>query len=89
MKTAGIFVLIIVAGVLMLAAFSHRILPEDSDECQQDVTHKGHISELPVFHCIGHSETKPETGAWDHVHPWMTSEWHSEHGLEESHAGSE
>jgi len=89
MKTAGILGLIVVAGILTLAAFSHRILPADSDECQQDVTHKGNISELAVFHCIGHSETNPESGAWDHTHPWMTAEWHREHGLEESRAGSE
>lgn len=69
--------------ILGLAAFSHRILPATADECQRDVTHAGHIADLPLFHCIGHSETSPETGAWDHVHPWMTEEWHLEHDSED------
>lgn len=63
---------ITVAVVVTFAAFSHRLLPESLDECQRDVSHAGHVAELPLFHCIGHSEWDHETGTWDHVHPWVT-----------------
>lgn len=68
MRFLGIATLILLAGMGGLAAFSHRILPADSDPCQQDITHRGHIAELPLFHCIGHSEGTA-AGGWDHVHP--------------------
>lgn len=75
---AAAVLLIIMVG---LAAFSHRILPVDMDECQRDVTHAGHVGDLPLFHCIGHSELDPEAGTWDHQHPWMTEEWHGDHDI--------
>jgi len=61
-------------------AFSHLILPADMDDCQQDVSHRGHLTELTPFHCIGHSEGSAMRG-WDHVHPWMTEAWHAERDL--------
>lgn len=67
--------------MFVLAAFSHRVLPVEMDECQRDVTHAEHNRDLPPFHCIGHSEFDPEAGTWDHLHPWMTEEWHAEHGV--------
>ena len=76
MKKAAASALSILAIVVVLAAFSHRLLPADLDECQRDITHVGHLPELPLFHCIGHSERDPGTGSWDHIHPWMTEEWH-------------
>lgn len=73
--------IVVVAGALVLAAgFSHRILPAEWDDCQQDITHMGHTDELPMFHCIGHSEGGAAYG-WDHVHPWMTEDWHLERDL--------
>ena len=89
MKIAGISLFLIAALITTLAAFSHRILPADADECQRDVSHVGHIPELPVFHCIGHSQRNVETNTWDHVHPWMTAQWHRQHGFEESPGDSE
>ena len=75
MKKFTLAALLVLAALVGLAAFSHRILPPDVDECQRDVSHAGHVAELPLFHCIGHSEREADTGAWDHVHPWMTDEW--------------
>ena len=81
LKTVSLALLTLLILCVAFAAFSHRLLPADMDECQQDVSHLGHVSELPLFHCIGHSETNRENGDWDHQHPWMTEEWHAEHGF--------
>jgi len=77
---------VMVAIMLALAAFSHRILPAEVDECQRDISHAGHVAELPPFHCIGHSEWDTAEDTWDHRHPWMTRQWHVQHGIDESHA---
>jgi len=85
MKTArilGSIIFLLGAFVLGIAAFSHRLLPPEVDECQQDVSHEGHIADLPMFHCLGHTEFNIQSGAWDHVHPWMDDEWLQEHAPE-------
>ena len=73
-------ILLLLAGSVVMVAFSHRILPAGIDECQRDVTHQLHAHELPPFHCIGHTEGGAKSG-WDHVHPWMDDEWHEQHGF--------
>ena len=90
--------LVVIIGILvvliLLAGNTHRIFPADSDPCQQDMTHLNHISELPMFHCIGHTEYEVapnKTGLfqiakWDHIHPWMNLEWHLEQGFTKEHA---
>ncbi|MBR9826007.1 MAG: hypothetical protein GYB36_09430 [Alphaproteobacteria bacterium] len=80
LRSIAVSTLVVATALTGLAAYSHRILPADMDECQQDITHIGHIEELPPFHCIGHSEGNAVDG-WDHIHPWMTREWHEERGL--------
>ena len=81
---------LVICGVLtLLAGNTHRLLPADSDPCQQDVTHKNHVADLPMFHCIGHTEYEVEPGkngleavrAWDHVHPWMEMDGHTAQGF--------
>lgn len=81
-KVLGSVVFLLAAFLVGIAAFSHQLLPADMDECQQNVSHLGHISDLPLFHCIGHTEFDMETGEWDHVHPWMDEEWMREHAPE-------
>lgn len=71
---------ILVGGGVGFLAFSHRILAPESDDCQQDITHMGHIQDLAAFHCIGHSEGNADEG-WDHIHSWMAEEWHAENSL--------
>ena len=80
-KILGAVLFLVVAFLVGVAAFSHRLLPEDMDECQQDISHQGHTGELPAFHCIGHTEWNMETGTWDHEHPWMTEEWLEENAM--------
>lgn len=91
---------IIVGGLVfcgmfvVLAGNTHRLLPADSDPCQQDMTHKSHVAELPMFHCIGHTEYEVNPGrdgldavlAWNHVHPWMDMDWHLTQGFSPEHA---
>jgi hypothetical protein len=89
LKVAAVVLLVLIIALFLLAAFSHHILPASVDECQQDVSHQGHIAELPAFHCIGHSEWNMQADTWDHVHPWMSREWHREQQVDESHAGTE
>jgi hypothetical protein len=82
------------AALILLLGNTHRILPSSKDPCQQDMTHKGHLSELPMFHCIGHTEyvVDPDKKGlervveWDHLHPWMTLEWHLDQGFSREHA---
>jgi len=81
--------LTLAAAMVIFGAYSHRILPASMDECQQDVSHGDHVSELPAFHCIGHSEWNLESNTWDHVHPWMTEEWRREHEIDGSSADSD
>jgi hypothetical protein len=96
MKRKILFGLGFLGLVVLLAGNTHRILPEDSDPCQRDMTHKGHIDALPMFHCIGHSEYEVAPGnqgleaivAWDHVHPWMDREWHVAQGFSAEQAAS-
>lgn len=81
----GIVSLILVA----VAGNTHHILPAESDPCQQDITHQGHVNELLMFHCIGHTEYVVDAGKtglhsvakWDHIHPWMTKDWHLSQGF--------
>ena len=64
------------------------------DPCQTDISHIGHVNELSAYHCIGHTEylVAPEEEAlfrvasWDHMHNWMTLDWHLEQGFGEDHA---
>jgi len=81
----GIFILVLVGVV----GNSHRVLPVEADPCQQDMTHRGYVNELPMFHCIGHTEYLVAAGKtglssvaeWDHIHPWMTRDWHLSQGF--------
>ena len=58
------------------------------------MSHVNHVNELPCFHCIGHTEyeVSPEkegllrVAKWDHLHSWMTLEWHIEQGFSREHA---
>ncbi len=80
--------------LLALAANSHRVLPAEMDPCQEDMSHQGHLSQLPFFHCLGHTEylVDPEqerllrVESWDHAHPWMTLEWHLDKGFSREQA---
>ena len=93
-KKAITISLIISVVIIFLAGNTHRILPAENDPCQTDLTHKGHINELPMFHCIGHTEyeVNPEEKGllrvkkWDHLHSWMTLEWHLKQGFTKEHA---
>ncbi len=94
-KKKAIFIsLIIIIIVILIAGNTHRILPEANDPCQTDMTHKDHINELPMYHCIGHTEYEvnhEEKGLlrvkkWDHIHNWMTLEWHLQQGFTKEHA---
>jgi len=81
--------LAILGIAVLLLGNSHRLLPTESDPCQQDMTHIGHVSALPIFHCIGHTEYEWEPGKegleavrkWDHIHPWMDFDWHITQGF--------
>jgi len=68
--------------LIFLAAFTHLWLPQSVDDCQSDVTHKGHLLRLAPFHCISHSERDYPQDEWNHEHPWMDAEWKMEHAPE-------
>ena len=88
---AAFIVLIVLVG---LVGNTHRLLPASDDPCQTDISHLGHVSKLPMFHCIGHTEyvVAPNqegllrVARWDHLHSWMTLEWHLQKGFNETHA---
>lgn len=94
MKKKPIITLSIFITLIFLAGNTHRIIPAKYDPCQTDITHKSHISDLRMFHCIGHTEyqVNPEEDGllrikkWDHVHPWMTLEWHLKQGFTKEQA---
>jgi hypothetical protein len=93
-KKVTLLSLITIIVIFFLAGNTHRILPTANDPCQIDMTHKDHINELPMFHCIGHTEyeVNPEEKGvlrvkkWDHIHSWMTLEWHLQQGFTKEHA---
>jgi hypothetical protein len=93
MKKIIIFFFIITILVL-LGGNTHRILPTTMDDCQTDMTHLGYVEELPMYHCIGHTEfeVSPEKegllriAKWDHLHSWMTLEWHLQKGFSKEQA---
>jgi len=90
----SVVAILLLGGLVLAAGHTHLIMPASSDECQQDISHKGHIAELPMFHCIAHKEFVPIQGAkgtarvgqWFHLHPWMTMDWHLENGFSPEHA---
>lgn len=85
---------IIIIILVILAGNTHRLLPANMDDCQTDMTHEGHLNELSMYHCIGHTEyeVNPQSegllrvAKWDHIHDWMTIEWHLEKGFSKEHA---
>ena len=91
-KIIAAFILLVV--LVALAGNSHRLLPASNDPCQTDISHIDHVNELPMFHCIGHTEyvVKPgkadlhRVARWDHVHSWMTLNWHLQQGFSNEHA---
>lgn len=91
-KLIVIFVLLVT--LVLLAGNTHHFLAASSDPCQQDISHLNHVSELPMFHCIGHTEyvVAPgkegllSVGRWDHIHSWMTFDWHIQQGFSKDHA---
>lgn len=94
MKNRVIVVTFLVIILVGLAGNTHRLLPAAEDPCQTDMSHIGHVNELSMFHCIGHTEYMVAPGKedllrvakWDHLHPWMTLEWHIQKGFSETHA---
>ena len=94
MNTKLIVTLSVLAVVVLLAGNTHRFLSSSSDPCQQDISHLNHVNELPMFHCIGHTEfavapDKKElfrVAKWNHIHTWMTLDWHIEQGFTKEHA---
>jgi len=90
----NIIPLLVLIILIFLGGNTHRLLPVSMDDCQSDMTHLGHINELPMYHCIGHTEYVVDPKAeglfrvknWDHIHPWMTLEWHLEQGFGKNHA---
>ena len=91
-KLIGTSIILIV--LILLAGNTHRLLPASMDPCQTDISHAGHINELPIFHCIGHTEYVValekdgllRVARWDHLHSWMTLDWHLQQGFSEEHA---
>ena len=85
---------VFLVGLVILAGNTHRFLPAGVDPCQQDMSHEGYVNQLPMFHCIGHTEFEAAPAQqgleavekWDHRHPWMTMEWHLEHGFSQAQA---
>ena len=85
---------ILIVLLLLAAGNTHRILPAENDPCQTDISHKGHVNELAMFHCIGHTEYEVNYEAdgllrvkkWNHLHPWMTLDWHLKQGFTREHA---
>ena len=94
MKKIVISAAIILIIIFLLAGNTHRLLPASKDPCQTDITHANNVNELPMFHCIGHTEyvVAPEkkgllrVARWDHLHSWMTLEWHLQQGFSREHA---
>lgn len=88
----GAFVLLVV--LVGLAGNTHRLLPASNDPCQTDISHLDHVNELPMFHCIGHTEYVVAPGEnelrhvarWDHLHSWMDLDWHLQQGFSNEHA---
>ena len=47
-----------------------------------------------MYHCIGHTEYEVnykeegllQVAKWNHIHDWMTLEWHLEQGFSKEHA---
>lgn len=81
--------------VVVMAGSTHIWMPTDSDQCQRDISHIGHLWSLPPFHCLGHSEFYYDTDAdgsevmvWDHRHSWMTISWFLEQGFSAEEATS-
>ena len=93
MKKFIISILVIII-LLLLGGNTHRLLPASMDDCQTDITHAEYVNELPMFHCLGHTEyivASDKEGLlrvaqWDHLHPWMTLEWHLQQGFSKEHA---
>lgn len=89
MKNKIIAASIFLVTLVGLAGNSHRLLPASSDPCQTDISHLDHVNELPMFHCAGHTEYVVAPGEvhlhrvarWDHVHNWMTLDWHLQQGF--------
>ncbi len=87
----AVFVIII---LIFLGGNTHLLLPASKDPCQTDMTHAGHVNELQMYHCIGHTEYEmnPEkkglfrVAKWDHLHSWMTLEWHLKEGFTKEQA---
>ena len=85
---------LIIIIIILISGNTHHILPATMDDCQTDLTHEGHIGELNMYHCIGHTEYVVDfekeglfrIKKWDHIHPWMTLEWHLEQGFTREHA---
>ena len=94
MKNKIVMTLILLGVLVLLIGNTHRILPSSKDPCQMDISHKDHVNELPMFHCIGHTEYKVDpdeegllrVARWDHLHSWMTLEWHLEQGFSKENA---
>lgn len=82
----GIFILFL---LVLAAGNTHRFLPLSMDECQEDLSHLDHIHDLPMFHCLGHNDFIVNPGGtgfdfigqWEHIHPWMTKDWHLQKGF--------
>ena len=94
MKNKLFAVFFILTILVLLVGNTHRVLPASSDPCQQDISHLNHVNELPMFHCIGHTEfvVAPDKkglfriAKWDHIHSWMTLEWHLQQGFTKEHS---
>ena len=94
MKRLVLSGLLVCGALVLMAGNTHRWLPAEYDPCQQDMTHEGHVAELPMFHCIGHTEYEVGPGQkgldavreWNHVHPWMDINWHLAQGFDRERA---
>lgn len=93
MRKIIISILVIII-LILLGGNTHRLLPASMDDCQTDMTHVDHVNELRMYHCIGHTEYVVDPNVeglfrvknWEHIHPWMTLEWHLEQGFSKNHA---
>ncbi len=90
---------LIISGIIIVLLFlfagnTHRILPASIDDCQTDISHVNHLDKLPMYHCIGHTEYVVDlekeglfhVAKWDHLHSWMTLDWHLQQGFTKEHA---
>ena len=85
---------VFLVALVALAGNTHRLLPASGDPCQTDISHLEQVNELPMFHCIGHTEYVVAPGEegllrvarWDHIHSWMTLDWHLQRGFSNEHA---